>query len=506
MNTRHALSLSFFLSLCLHALTLFAFQQYLSSLKPPHFENSDWLCFIPKEEREDILQTTFAPIQESTGLTPEKETTSFQTTLSIPERPAKPLLFQHPAPSSIEAILSAPTFTSLPEAFALPKDLSIPYIQEKGAVLFSPVSVPEFKMSRYQGNPKISARGELVSLYKLPTLEELNTASYSDTFDVELSFLPKETGNGYIFALTLIPKEPLPLKRLQQHITFLIDKSNSIQQGRLAATKAAVHQALDSLSPEDTFNIIAFDGKMEKMSPNDLPCTPRSFAMAEEFLEKITLGSFFSSSDLYRPLMMTVPGQVGNQETFTAILITDAESLARHQAKQALLFDWTQFNQGKVTLHALSMNDPNASALETVVNINHGKLFVSPTHRGLKRKLLKMMKDLKNPIAGNLSCHAISKSNVHLFDSANLYLDQPYVLLGTADSLDDFVFFVQGQVGEEWFNIKKRISFMDSKRGSHALREEWAMREAYHLYENFLVDGNTEHLYEAKTLLPIAFQ
>ena len=105
----------------------------------------------------------------------------------------------------------------------------------------------------------------------------------------------------------MIPRPDLNLPKLSQKITFLIDRSNSLQQSRLTATKAAVHKALAELSLEDSFNIVAFDSKMEKMSPHYLPCTGKSYAVAEEFLAKIQLGSFFSTSDLYKPLFFTVP-------------------------------------------------------------------------------------------------------------------------------------------------------------------------------------------------------
>src|SRR5690606_37947021 len=101
-------------------------------------------------------------------------------------------------------------------------------------------------------------------------------------------------GKGYVFALTLIPKPDLNLPKIRQHYTFLIDRSNSIQRERLLATKNAVHKALEELEPDDTFNIIVFDTKIEKLSPVPLPYSAESLAHAEAFLEKINLGSFFS--------------------------------------------------------------------------------------------------------------------------------------------------------------------------------------------------------------------
>ncbi|MES2273639.1 MAG: hypothetical protein V4487_05570 [Chlamydiota bacterium] len=344
---------------------------------------------------------------------------------------------------------------------------------------------------------------------KIPSLTELETTSYSDAFDAELVFLPRSDGVGYIFAITLIPRPDLDLPKMKQHFTFLIDRSNSIQADRLSSTKTAVLKALGELFPEDTFNLIVFDSKMEKLSAIPLSATSESIAKSSAFLEKIQLGSFFSSADLYKPLVLTVPGTVKNDEVYTAILLTDGENLAKKNGQRALLYDWTHYNAGKVALFAVGMgSDPHLSTLDTAAVFNKGKLSFSPSKRGLKRKLLKLMKTIRIPVAKNLRNKAICnsfKSKIELYPKTSqmphLYLDQPYVILGTTDTLDDFVLFVQGRLKDRWLNIKKQISFLSAKKGGQSLKAEWALQQAYTLYEKYIVDQNPKHLADATTLL-----
>lgn len=519
-------------------------------------EAADWISMIGKQERDEVLKTAFETVRQepSTQATYQpqaEEIASLQTTLSMPEHPANKALFEAPMWPLQELAASNPTLPtfSLPsDPFNLlehlPKDLMVPQSSKPFAPTFSPVAVTSAvtltsrtavieeapKTSIVYPDPKHLAMIDppdmvkapntiaLPDLPKLPTLDELDTSSYSDSFDAELVFVPREEGDGYIFALTLIPREHLELPRIRQNLTFLIDRSNSIQQGRLSAAKAAVHRALEELNPEDTFNIIAFDSKMEKMSPSALPCSKRSFATAEAFLEKIQLGSFFTGADLSRPLFLTVPGRVDNDETYTAILLTDGESLGKKNAQQTLVGDWTRFNQGKVALYVLSMDDTHSSVLETATTLNKGKLTTATGTRAIKRKLLKLMKNIQTPIAKNISCKAISRlpqTKVQLLSKAtqmpHLYLDQPYVILGEAESLDDFILFVQGRLKGRWINIKKTISFINAKKGNKSLRQEWAMQRAFHLYERYLVEQDVRHLADAKILLepfdlPVAFQ
>ncbi len=487
------------------------------------------------EEREDYF--SFALLQANSFKNPipfpqnelqNKLLASNLTLASLGKLPSDRFNLSEHLPK--ELILSAPAPAKSPDPL-LPQLLSASSEIALNAIPL--LAAPSFSSQALESNPvlRVPSLNEniekpkapplipLPTIPKLPTLADLETASYSESFDAELVFLPREEGEGYIFAITLIPHADLDLPRIRQHYTFLIDKSNSIQKDRLAATKNAVHKAIEELFPDDTFNIIAFDSKVEKLSPVSLPFNKSSVASAEIFLEKIQLGSFFSAGDVYKPLLLTVPGRVENDEVHTAILLSDGESLSKKNAQRSLFFDWTSYNSGRVALFAIGMNsDPHLSTLDAAAAFNKGKLIYSPTQRGIKRKLLKLMKTIGIPVAKNLNCKAISRSpkaKIELFPRQmqlpHLYLDQPYIILGMADTLDDFILFAQGRLKNRWINIKKSISFVNAKKGGQSLKAEWALQQAYNLYGRYVYDGDAGHLAEAGKLLEpydyqVAFQ
>ncbi|PIS03288.1 MAG: hypothetical protein COT85_01000 [Chlamydiae bacterium CG10_big_fil_rev_8_21_14_0_10_42_34] len=552
-KNRKILTGCFALSLFFHVLAVVFFQRYTLWFSSPQKvgEQNQCLSLVDKKARDEILKVAFEPIaseiiQKETAIEPQQEKIAafiLRSKVQFPDNESSNIFqspFSLPANSFLASKPIFPTFTVPIESFNLldhlPKDLIVPVPAKQPPIAFNPMptqsklqlsaksptvleTIPSAMITQAEPTDlflteehiaaKTPAMIPIPNLSKLPTLDELETSSYSDSFDADLTFFPKDDGSGYIFALTLIPQPQLELSRIRQHITFLIDRANSIQQGRLTATKAAVHKALAELNPEDTFNIIAFDSKMEKMSPNSLPCVRSSFAVAEEFLEKIHLGSFFSTSDLYRPLFLTVPGHVENDEIYTAILLTDAETLNKKGAQRSILQDWTQYNNGKVALYAIGMNnDHNLATLDAATAFNRGKLLNSPTNRGLKRKLLKLIKTIQNPVAKNVSCNAISRSpqsKITLFpqsfQTSNLFIDQPFVILGETETLDDFILFVQGRLKNRWLNIKKTISFLNAKKGTRSLKQEWAVQKSYHLYQNYLNDNDPKHIVEAEAIL-----
>ena len=83
----------------------------------------------------------------------------------------------------------------------------------------------------------------------------------------------------------------------------------------------------------------------------------------------------------------------------------------------------------------------------------------------------------------------------------HLYLDQPFVIIGSCESMDDFILFVQGRLKERWMHIKKKISFVNAKKGGDTLKQQWALQQAYQCYERYVVDDNPDHLSQARQLL-----
>jgi hypothetical protein len=353
----------------------------------------------------------------------------------------------------------------------------------------------------------------------LPTLGDLQTISCSELFDVDLACLPLEDGEGVFFALTLIPCEELPLPKLKQHYLFLIDRSNSIQEERLTMTKHAIYSALEQLPKEDTFQIFAFDSKIDKCPPAPLTPQPSALAQAKRFLDQLELGSFFSQADLSSPLMLSIPNRVAENELYTAILFTDGDALKKRDFGLSLFHDWMARNEGRVSLYVVAKEgDAALATLDAASVLNRGKLVSYSGKWSLKRKLLKLIKGIQAPVAKEVVCSAIASvpnASVTLFSEPEsappIYQGQPYVIFGTASSLDDFVLFVQGRFQDHWLNVKKRISFLSAKKANSSLRTEWALQQAYNRYASYLQQGNPAHLAEARVLLqphhvPVAFE
>lgn len=370
--------------------------------------------------------------------------------------------------------------------------------------------------------PKLPIPKSWLRFPKFPTLRELGATSCSDHFDAEILFSELDNGEGYFFAITLIPNSELDLPKIRQHYSFLIDRSNSIQKERLTSVKNAVFKAIKELDIDDSFNVIAFDSKIDKLYPAPMPATPASIRAAKDFLASTQLGSFFSPANLYKPLMLTLPSS--DEDLYTTILLTDGDPLHKKIAQRELALGWTSMNQGRSSLFMIGLgSDSHLETLDAIAALNRGKLSYSPTKGGIRRKLLKLMKTISHPIAKNISTQIVqihSEPSDQLkapilyplpHQAPHLYKQEPYTIFGTTKTLEPFVLFVQGKAKDKWIHIKKSISFANAKKGSSSLKAQWALQQAYQIYEQYLYDQNPEHLVHVGNLLEphnlrIAFQ
>ena len=390
-----------------------------------------------------------------------------------------------------------------------PIDMAINFMDEaiaKTEPIMQTIEAPEIHFD--ETLPKIFAFSKKpFSLPNLPPLSKLDILTRSDWFDTELLFLPIDDEEGAQFAVTLVPNPQLEAQRLSQDFIFLIDRANSIQKERLFATKQALNRILKEINPEDRFNIVAFDSKIDKLFVLPMEPSSENLEKASAFLNSIELGSFFSPSDLYRPLLFALPQQLNTNRLTNIVLLSDGEALQKKPIQMALLQDWSQRNKNLASLYAITLeSDAHIQSLDALCTLNRGKLLTAPTHRGIRKKLLRLLKTVDHPIANEVTVTAINKrtgASIPLSKHFNpcLYLGQPTVILGSIEKLDDFVLFVQAKVDGKWVHVKKTLSFLYAKRGGRTLRTEIALQKAYEEYLQYSEDKDSKHLTDARAIL-----
>jgi von Willebrand factor type A domain len=343
----------------------------------------------------------------------------------------------------------------------------------------------------------------------LDITREMAVAS-SDDFTLRVEYAPKQNASGYLFRIELAPKEGIVFKKIKQNVFFLIDRSHSIREKRYEASKEAVMSALNCLHLGDTFNIFVFDDHVSQMAHQNVPWSSRAVAEACEFLVKQKYGGFFATTDLYSSLGNIIPDVVAENEVNTAILLSDGDTYLSSDKQRETIGKWTQRNFGKVSLYSVaSGSDNNLALLDLLSTFNQGALHYARDDRSLGSVLLELMTAIRNPIGKEIVVTAVAPSEdmqiviyPTIMQRPHLFQDVPYVICGYINKLSDFSIFFQGKYYDKWFDIKQNVNFNNAKKCSgDTLERLWAKHLAYDFYRRYLLDGNINHLSQARQVL-----
>lgn len=334
-------------------------------------------------------------------------------------------------------------------------------------------------------------------------------AEWNDDFDATVTFLPNPEGKGYIFSIALNPNYDLSAHSLKQNLYFILDRSSTVQKHRFNVFKRAILKALTSMQQGDTFNIFVVDKKITRFNQENNLATLKNIRAAEEFLDRQEGGALFCSSEVYPSLEKILASIPDNDEIHTGILLTDGKTNLNATRRQSQIKKWIEKNSGKMSLYTAAIGrDNDLLALDLLSSVSGGKLLYSDTHAAFPRKLAKLILDLRDPIATDLTISAVPyqpQSHFEFYPACShlpaLYSHQPYVVVGQVDDPCAFDLIIQGRHRDQWIAIKKNISFNEGQKGDHQLTSEWNAQHAHLCYAKFLKEGKPTHLKEAKEIL-----
>jgi Ca-activated chloride channel family protein len=104
------------------------------------------------------------------------------------------------------------------------------------------------------------------------------------------ALVQRERGEDWLLLFLQPPAEVAPSMVRPKELVFLVDKSGSMMGAPIERVKALVARALDALLPDDTFQIVAFDGATQSMTPAPVPGTAENVARAKAWLRGLSGG------------------------------------------------------------------------------------------------------------------------------------------------------------------------------------------------------------------------
>jgi len=345
-------------------------------------------------------------------------------------------------------------------------------------------------------------------LSEIPATANLDTISFQNDFETTVTYVKKPDGKGYQFALKIKPNEKLYFGSPEQNFIFIVDGSGTIKKHRYNTFKDAVVKSLSYMQEGDSFNILVADSQIAAMSDKPMTWNKQGIRKVRSYLQSRTYRGYFSNYDAFDLLSKASEYFDPNKENIV-ILITDGHSLETISKHKESLKSLAKGNKGRFSLFTASASQGNNIAmLDLISTFNNGEFMYSQTNAAFPRKLAVLVKHIESLIAKDIRIHVTSADpnlDIQFYPNQesypSLYADQPYTLYGSIDKLEDFELILQGRSGDNWINIKQKVSFYAAEEAGYKLKRNFALQEAYVCYDYYLKQNDPFFLSEAERIL-----
>jgi len=188
-------------------------------------------------------------------------------------------------------------------------------------------------------------------------------------YDLRDPALAVQNPSGYFEARAVFNQRGVTVQNRQpRNVILLLDTSLSMYGEKLKRAVEALDYFLNSLSPQDHFDLVLFNEETYAFSPAPLPATPDNTEHALDFIRNSMLGS---GSDLRKALATAVElAPQFPQGERSVVLVSDGNAtLGTRNVKQIL----QTLNTNSTRVFAFGLgSDANNSLLEELAKTGHG--------------------------------------------------------------------------------------------------------------------------------------
>ncbi len=342
------------------------------------------------------------------------------------------------------------------------------------------------------------------ALFNWPTLDELQTDSFSEGFTLDTRLLSSTQTHPSDFACTLKTYENDLLNPLPLEILYILDTSSSIEPHRFKVFKDAIIGSMQYLEPDSRFNIAFLEnGKVELLHKESVSPSASSLGYAKRSLRKKEQSNKTHLKDLVTFLKAEKSKAANDIAHHSCILLSDGNLAHNIRLDQDVLESLTAIDSGNFSMYTASVSDKNNKAmLSLLAKINHGFSLYTKTHSSFPRKFAMMLKHIKRPLLHDIHISFPDSDQTKSYFNDQiapiLLADKTFTFYGNTESKEKARVFIQGKSGDRWINILKELPVGTARKARFAAHQKLAGQKSLLSLYSFLTTKDEKYLIEAK--------
>jgi Ca-activated chloride channel family protein len=273
-------------------------------------------------------------------------------------------------------------------------------------------------------------------------------------------FLSPGKGGETHFLLAAFPPTVQPTKRQPVEMLYLIDISGSMEGTSIQQAREALLQALDRLSPNDRFGIVAFNDRYRDFSPQPLPATTDNLNAARTFVKNLNANG---GTEMLPALLHLMQQPSADGYLRHIVLLTDGDL-----GNEEEIFAALGKNLGNARLFTVAIGSaPNHFLATKMAQFGRGTFTQIADITEIREQMAHLLDSIENPVLSDikLTFEGVEVSNVYPERPPDLFLRQPLLIYGH---------ITKGHVGKVHLNARanneayrQTIAFETSKASFH---------------------------------------
>jgi hypothetical protein len=322
-----------------------------------------------------------------------------------------------------------------------------------------------------------------------------------------LSFAPQANDDLGYYALWLPPLPELtqgdPLPR---SLTFVIDISSSMQQGKLQAVKGALTAAIDALDAADLFNIVVFTHRADSFAAAPVPADPDNKKAATAFInQQDALGVSNFEAGLGRAMQQAFPANRVNH----VIFLTDGLPTLGEVELEPLNELVGEWSAGQARLFTIGVGqDVDQGFLTGLAEEHRGEASFLSEEGDIEAALQDLFESFTFPILllDELSFEQVEIHDVHPRGVEALAAGRELFQVGRYRGGGTFTLSLIGHVGEESLSVDFPLEFTQTDVSGSLIPRLWAYQKIQALEKQIARFGEQQELLDDILALGLEYQ
>jgi len=305
----------------------------------------------------------------------------------------------------------------------------------------------------------------------------------------QLSVFNERINNEQYTLLMLMPPTVELPHAIARDVTFIIDTSGSMQGASIEQAKQSLLFGLATLSPQDSFNIIAFESSATALFPQTKMASSQAISQAKSFVANLSADG---GTEMVAPLSQALAMPMSNDqkpETMRQIIFITDGAVSNEQA----LFQLIAETQKLPRIFTVGIGAaPNGYFMRKAAQFGRGSYSYISDVNQVSDKMSALIAKISQPVLRDLSLqfHPLHLGNIEQFPKKlpDIYANEPLLLSFKSSQQPSSVELF----GETPLSSWHQEIFLKNSSSNTGIATVWARAKIEDLLDSILTGANTD--------------